>query len=65
MRFFFTYVYARVLNTPKWTSLRVLSTPYVYVRKKKRITGKQPYPQPITLLKPNRNSYDNNALFKK
>ena len=42
---FFTYVYVRVLNTRQWTSLRVLSTytyEYVYVRKKKRITGKQP-----------------------
>ena len=39
MRFFYTYVYVRVLNTRQWTSLRVLSTTYVYV--KKRITGKQ------------------------
>ena len=31
MRFF----YVRVLKTRQWTSLRVLSTPYVYVRKKK------------------------------
>ena len=31
---FFTYVYVRVLNTRQWMSLRVLSTPYVYVRKK-------------------------------
>ena len=31
---FFTYVYARVLNTHQWTNLRVVSTPYVYVRKK-------------------------------
>ena len=30
MRFF----YVRVLNTRQWTSLRVLNTPYVYVRKK-------------------------------
>ena len=34
MRFFFTYVDVRVLNTRQWTSLRVLSTPYVYVGKK-------------------------------
>ena len=27
----FTYVYIRMLNTRQWTSLRVLSTPYVYV----------------------------------
>ena len=33
---FITYVYVRMLNTRQWTSLRVLSTPYVYVRKKKR-----------------------------
>ena len=39
MRFFLTYVYVRVLNTRQWTSLRVLSTPYVYVHEKKRITG--------------------------
>ena len=33
---FFTYVYVRVLNTRQWMSLRtsVLSTPFVYVRKK-------------------------------
>ena len=37
---FFTYVYVRVLNTRQWTTLRVLSTPYVYVRKGK--AGKQP-----------------------
>ena len=34
MRFFFTYVYVRMLNKRQWTSLRVLSTPYVYVRRK-------------------------------
>ena len=28
---FFSYVYVRVLNTRQWTSLRILSTPYVYV----------------------------------
>ena len=28
------FIYVRVLNTRQWTSLRVLSTPYVYVRKK-------------------------------
>ena len=33
MRFFYTYIYVRVLNTRQWTSLRILSTPYVYVRK--------------------------------
>ena len=37
MRFF----YVR-LRTRQWTRLRVLSTPYAYVRKKKRSTGKQP-----------------------
>ena len=31
---FFTYVYVRILNTRQWTSLRVLSTPYVYVGRK-------------------------------
>ena len=29
----FVFFYVRVLNTRQWTSLRVLSTPYVYVRK--------------------------------
>ena len=37
----FMYVYVRLLNTRQWTSLRVLNTWYVYVRKK-RIAGKQP-----------------------
>ena len=37
---FFTHVYVRVLNTRQWTSLRVLSTPYVYARKKKGIGWK-------------------------
>ena len=32
--FFFTYIYVRMLNTRQWTSLRVLSTPYVYVGRK-------------------------------
>ena len=32
--FFLTYGYVRVLNTRQWTSLRVLSTPYVYVGRK-------------------------------
>ena len=36
------FFYVRVLNTRQWMSLHVLSTPYVYVRNKKRITGKQP-----------------------
>ena len=31
---FFTYVYIRVLSTRQWTSLRVLSIPYVYVGRK-------------------------------
>ena len=31
--FFFKYVYVRTLNTRQWTSLRVLSTPYVYIYK--------------------------------
>ena len=39
---FFTYVYVHLLNTRQWTSLHVLSTPYVYVCKKKRSTRKQP-----------------------
>ena len=39
---FFTYVYVRVLNTRQWTSLRILSTPYVYVGRKKHSTGNQP-----------------------
>ena len=42
MRSRFTYVYVRILNTRQWTSLRVLSTPYVYVGRKKRSTGNQP-----------------------
>ena len=43
MRFFFTYVYVRVLNTRQWTSLRVLNTPYVLCTLKKRITGNNLY----------------------
>ena len=32
MRFFYVYyVYVHMLITRQWTSLRVLSTPYVYV----------------------------------
>ena len=31
---FFYVRYVRVLNTRQWTSLHVLTTPYVYVRKK-------------------------------
>ena len=34
MRFFYAYVYVRVLNTRQWTSLRVLRTPYVYEGRK-------------------------------
>ena len=36
MRFFYVrhYVYVRMLNTCQWMSLRVLSTPYVYVGRK-------------------------------
>ena len=28
------FIYVRMLNTRQWTSLRVLSTPYVYVARK-------------------------------
>ena len=48
MRFFFTYVYVRMLNTRQWTDLRVLSTPYVYVgRKKNAALEINPYSNPV------------------
>ena len=43
--FFFTYVYVRMLNTHQWTSLRVLSTPYVYVGRKNAALEINPYTQ--------------------
>ena len=39
MRFF----YVRMLNTRQWTSLRVLSTPYVYVGWKNAALGINAY----------------------
>ena len=40
---FFTYVYVRILNTRQWTSLRVLSTPYVYVGRENAALEINPY----------------------